>query len=54
MAKDGELVLACSAIITAAAGVLSLLITGNRKRKLCLGKSVFENELFFNFSCGKA
>jgi hypothetical protein len=33
MAEDDELVLACSAITAAAAGVISLLITGNRKRK---------------------
>jgi hypothetical protein len=34
MAEDDELVLACSAIIAAAAaGVISVLITGNTKRK---------------------
>jgi hypothetical protein len=33
MAEVDELVLACSAITAAAAGVISLLITGNRKRK---------------------
>jgi hypothetical protein len=34
MAEVDELGLACSAIIAAAAGVISLIITGNRKRKL--------------------
>jgi hypothetical protein len=33
MAEDIELVLACSVIIAATAGVASLLITTNRKRK---------------------
>jgi hypothetical protein len=54
MAVDDELALACSAIITAAAGVISLLITGNRKRKHSVWvKCVSENELFFIFSCAK-
>jgi hypothetical protein len=33
MAEDDELVLASSAIIAAAAGVISLLITGHRQMK---------------------
>jgi hypothetical protein len=50
MVEDDKSVLACSAMIAAAAGVISLLITEKGKKKHCLGKKCVRVRALFVFS----